>query len=492
MIYTNPILHGDYSDPDVIRVGEYFYMVSSSFTYLPGIPVLRSANLVQWELIGYAASKLPFERYNVPVHKCGTFAPSLRYHNGLFYVYVCLPDEGLFAFTAKDPAGEWETHYVKDVCGWIDPCPLFDDDGSAYLVHGFAASRAGINNILYLHRMSPDGFKILDFGKLVYSGDDNGDNTVEGPKIYRINGKYYILTPAGGVPKGYQLALRADSPYGPYERKVVQAQGSTDINGPHQGGLIDDINGRSWFIHFRDAGAYGRVPYLQRVTWVDGWPIIGNNGEPEKGGDTLLPVVDMPDAPVMSDYFRNGMSLAWQWQANPDKSWYETLPQGLRLFAAKSKNVFEAGQFLSQLMQARDFDMDTEFTITGENARAGAAMMGWKYACCELSAGKIVLTAGESREFGRHEKAVVSETTVESKPYAGNSAHIKIRVRDGRYRFMFGMNENALEYIGPEFEMSPGGWTSARPGIFCMSADGDVSGYADFAYCAFTSDGRTL
>ena len=119
MHYTNPILKGDYSVPDVIRVGEDFYMISSSFTYLPGIPVLQSRDLVHWELIGYAASSLPFERYRKPVHKCGTWAPSLRYHNGLFYVYVCLPDEGLFAFTAEDPAGRWDCHWIMDVSGWI-------------------------------------------------------------------------------------------------------------------------------------------------------------------------------------------------------------------------------------------------------------------------------------------------------------------------------------------------------------------------------------
>ena len=129
MQYTNPILYGDYSDPDVIRVGDDFYMISSSFTYLPGIPVLHSRDLVHWTLLGYAAASLPFDRYRRPAHKCGTWAPSLRYRDGSFYVYVCLPDEGLFAFTATDPAGPWESHWILNVSGWIDPCPLFDDDG---------------------------------------------------------------------------------------------------------------------------------------------------------------------------------------------------------------------------------------------------------------------------------------------------------------------------------------------------------------------------
>ena len=112
MHYRNPILRGDYSDPDVIRVGEDFYLTSSSFTYVPGLPILHSRDLVHWEQIGYAAERLPFERYNRPAHKCGTWAPSIRWHNGPCYVYVCLPDEGLLAFTAENPAGRSEETLV--------------------------------------------------------------------------------------------------------------------------------------------------------------------------------------------------------------------------------------------------------------------------------------------------------------------------------------------------------------------------------------------
>ena len=252
MHYQNPILLGDYSDPDVVRVGQDFYMTSSSFTYLPGLPILHSRDLVHWEQIGYAAARLPFARYDQPAHKCGTWAPSIRWHHGRFYVYVCLPDEGLLAFTAEDPAGSWECHYVKDVCGWIDPCPLFASDGSVWLVHALAASRIGINNMLMIHRMTDDGLQVLDKGVLVYDGHSHGDVTVEGPKIYERNGMYWILCPAGGVKDGYQLALRSSKIEGPYERKVVLKQGRTGINGPHQGGWVQDPQGHDWFLHFQD------------------------------------------------------------------------------------------------------------------------------------------------------------------------------------------------------------------------------------------------
>ncbi len=254
-------------------------MVSSSFTYLPGIPVLHSRDLVHWRLINYVVRSLPFARYDTPAHKCGTWAPSIRYHEGLFYVYVCLPDEGLFAYTAANPADLWEAHYCKDVTGWIDPCPFWDDDGSAYLLHAFAASRAGIKSILYLHRMSADGLHILDNGTMVFDGGTENETT-EGPKMYKRNGLYYILAPAGGVATGWQLAMRSASPYGPYEVRRVLQQGRSAVNGPHQGGWVDTPYGEDWFIHFQDVGVYGRIPHLQPVRWVDGWPEMGDGGEP--------------------------------------------------------------------------------------------------------------------------------------------------------------------------------------------------------------------
>ena len=388
MKYRNPILQGDYSDPDVIRVDEDFYLIASSFTYLPGIPVLHSRDLVHWETIGYAVSHLPFARYNAPAHKCGAWAPSIRYHNGLFYVYVCLPDEGLFAFTAEDPAGEWQEHYVKDVCGWIDPCPFWDEDGQAYLLHGFANSRCGINNILYLHRMSPDGLRILDKGRLAYSGDDCGDTTVEGPKMYRRKGKYYILCPAGGVTGGYQLALRADSPYGPYERKIVLAQGNTPVNGPHQGGWVDDGRGGDYFIHFQDRGVYGRITHLQPVKWVDGWPVMGENGVPVSVGEVPFADSNLSLHPRMSDDFRGKMSLQWQWQANPQpEAWLRPVAgDALHLVCGASGSLWRQPNVLSQMLPAADFTANVTLGLAGcgAGAKVGLSVMGQKYSAIEL------------------------------------------------------------------------------------------------------------
>ncbi|HML46987.1 MAG TPA: glycoside hydrolase 43 family protein, partial [Clostridia bacterium] len=261
MHYANPILKGDFSDPDVVRVGNDYYMISSSFTYFPGIPLLHSTDLVHWTLVNHIAPHLPFSSYDAPRHKCGLWAPSIRHHNGMFYVYVCTPDEGLLAFTSPDPLGEFRVRHVKDVSGWIDPCPFWDDDGRAYLLHAFAGSRAGIKNRLFLHRMSADGMAILDDGVEVYAGGDENPTT-EGPKMYKIDGTYWILCPSGGVPQGWQLAMRSKSPYGPYEVRRVLEQKDTPVNGPHQGGLVDTPRGDWWFLHFQDRAAYGRVVHL--------------------------------------------------------------------------------------------------------------------------------------------------------------------------------------------------------------------------------------
>lgn len=567
MIYKNPILKSDYSDPDVIRVGQNYYMVSSSFTYLPGIPILQSTDLVSWHTIGYAAEKLPFSRYSQPAHKCGTWAPSLRYRpsTGLFYVYVCLPDEGLFAFTAKDPVGPWATHYVKDVCGWIDPCPLFDVPNSTtcnYLIHGFAASRCGINNVLYLHQLSDDGLSVLDKGRCVYDGAQHGDTTVEGPKIYQRGKFFYIFCPAGGVEQGYQLALRASSVYGPYERQVVLYQGDTSINGPHQGGWVDTGHGEDFFIHFQDVGPYGRVTHLQPLRWVDDWPLVGTaalgvnapsshsvtsgfngptvpidanssvassdsvNGQIPCGEPVLSAhgPASMPDSssacishPLMSDDFKGQISLQWQWQANPNPLWFQKTPQGLRLFAVPSDSLFHAGQFLSQLMQYWNFDMDVCLTLSSMGAdgasssavsscqvsecalsdcqvgdRAGMGMMGYNYHYLSLENGGITLYEGYASEISRWEREQVTETKLAEIPWNSNSALMRMSVRQGRVSFFYapayGSSVGTPDFkpIGSSYEMTCGGWVSARPGIFCMNTQGTWGGSALFSFCHVT------
>jgi beta-xylosidase len=481
MRYTNPILFGDYSDPDVIRVNDDFYMISSSFTYFPSIPVLHSKDLVNWELISYVCRSLPFDRYNTPQHGSGTWAPSIRYHNGVFYVYVCSPDEGLFCFTADDPAGEWEMHHVLDVVGWIDPCPLFDDDGSVYLAHSFAASRIGINNVLYMHRMSDDGLKILDKGLPVVNGADYGDVTIEGTKLYKRDGTYWIFCPEGGVVSGIQLVFRSGSIYGPYERRVVLTQGQTRVNGPHQGGWVDDGHGGNWFIHFQDVGAYGRITHLQPLVWKDNWPVIGDNGQPTPTGVT--PLERFKGKIPTSDDFRRGLGLQWQWQANPQLAWYREMKPGLRLYSAPCDNLFRAGNFLSQLMQQLDFDFDVSVRLNQRPGdRIGVGMVGYTYYYLCAEERRIKLIKGVSPRWSRRAIPRVVETVLEDVPFESDSLFVKMRVMHAQVSFFWGEDADHISSVGSENAMSAGGWTSARPGIFACNYQGVWGGWGDFEF----------
>ena len=214
--YKNPIIHADYSDPDVVRVGNDFYMTASSFNAVPGLPILHSNDLVNWRIINHVFTEQePKDVFRKPQHGGGVWAPSIRYHNGEYYIYYPDPDFGIYVTKTSDPAGTWSKPLlIKEAKGWIDPCPLWDDDGKVYLVHAFAGSRAGIKSVLIVNRMNSEGTEIIDDGVMVFDGHDSNP-TVEGPKFYKHDGYYYILAPAGGVATGWQLALRAKNLYGP-------------------------------------------------------------------------------------------------------------------------------------------------------------------------------------------------------------------------------------------------------------------------------------
>ena len=270
--FANPVLNADFSDPDIIRVGEKFYMVASDFHFM-GMQVLESDDMVNWRYISQIYNRIDEPGWNDNQHYGGgSWAPAIRFHDGRFYVYFCTPDEGLYMTTATSASGPWEPlHLVKRVGKWEDPCPFWDDDGQAYL----GRSQHGAGPII-VHKMSADGRELLDEGKTVYRGP-----VAEGTKWLKRGGYYFLIIPEGGVSSGWQTVLRARNIYGPYERRIMLERGSTDINGPHQGAWVHTALGEDWFLHFNDRNAYGRVVYLQPMAWKGGWPVIGN----DKDGD---------------------------------------------------------------------------------------------------------------------------------------------------------------------------------------------------------------
>ena len=305
--YRNPVLKSDYSDPDILRHGDDFYLIASDFHFV-GMQVLHSKDLVNWRVIGQVFDRLEMHaKYDeMKGYSQGTWAPALRYHDGEFYVFVCTPEDGLFMWHAENPAGPWsKTVVVKAVPKWEDPCPFWDDDGQAYLVHSYYGAGP-----LVLHKMSADGTRLLDDGKEIYRG-----SVAEGPKMFKRKGFYYISLPEGGVSTGWQTVLRSKNIYGPYERKQVLPAGS-----PHQGGLVELENGESWFMSFKSRGYLGRICYLNPVTWgADDWPVFGDQGKPvdEWKKPNVGKAVRIERPQTSDEFSATSLSPIWQWNHNP-------------------------------------------------------------------------------------------------------------------------------------------------------------------------------
>lgn len=508
-MYKNPVLNADYSDPDVIRVGDDYYLISSSFEDMPALPVLHSRDLVNWTIIGHALLRQPpFEHFSIPKHGEGVWAPSLRYYHGEFYLYYPDPDYGIYLVKAKNPAGPWsEPVLVMGGKGIIDPCPLMDDDGSMYLVHAYAGSRAGLKSIIAINRLSADGTHVTDQGQIVYDGHEK-DPTIEGPKFYKRNGYYYIFAPAGGVPTGWQLVLRSKNIYGPYERRVAMDQGGSPTNGPHQGAWVTTQTGEDWFMHFQDKDAYGRVVHLQPMQWKDNWPVIGTDKDGDGKGEPVTtyrkpnvgrsyPVV----TPAESDEFNSTqLGLQWQWMANPEPTWlFMNAAQGtLRLYSVQlpqgAKNLWYAPNVLLQKWPANEFTVTTKLSFTPnaklENERAGLTIMGLSYAAIAVKSTKqgnqLIYGVCKDADKGKVEdEQVLTQLT-------GKEVYLRVRVdKGGLCSFSFSLDGQNYTIAGASFKAEPGRWKGAKVGLFCTrETPNNDSGYADFDWFRITPNAQ--
>lgn len=502
--YKNPVINADYSDPDACRVGSDFYLVASSFNAAPGLPILHSKDLVNWKLTGYALQRQPpFEHFSRVRHGNGVWAPSIRYHAGEFYIYYPDPDFGIYMIRAKNAAGPWsQPVMVKAGKGLIDPCPLWDDDGKVYLIHAWAGSRAGIKSVLTLNRMNAEGTAVTDEGVLVFDGHGSHP-TLEGPKLYKRNGFYYIFAPAGGVSTGWQLVLRSKNIYGPYEEKIVMDQGKSAINGPHQGAWVDMPSGSSWFLHFQDKGAYGRVVHLQPLQWVNNWPVIGADPDGDGKGEPVM-TYRKPLAggavmtPQESDEFNErSLGLQWQWQANPVSTWMMPFPARgvLRLFSARmpdsSRNYWEAPNLLLQKFPADSFTATTKCTFTPnpslEGERTGLIIMGTDYAGISLvkkgNVLQVVYASCLHADKGSAEEQEVLATLKDS------TCWFRVQVGKGAVcRFSYSQDGQHFISAGKRFTAQPGRWIGAKVGIFCTrTSQINDAGFADYDWFRITA-----
>jgi beta-xylosidase len=311
--YTNPVISADFPDPDVIQVGDAYYMVTTTMFIFPGVTILKSYDLVNWEYCSNAVSRFDFSTcYNLDGcsrYGHGQWATSLKYNNGKFYLLFITLNEGGFLCSATKPEGPWEIKKLPR--GFYDPGLFFDEDGRIYVAHGY--SKISITEL-------DNNFAPKEKDSLVYKGDIR--NGLEGTHVYKFNGYYYLYCTYGGL-DGIQVALRSKNIYGPYEQKVVIMD---TIHGPtfgiHQGALVKTKTGEWWTMLFVDSGPFGRFPFLQPVTWVEGWPMVGVDGKsvltykkPNVGKSYPIKVL-----PTSDEFDNTKLGMQWGWNHNPDSA----------------------------------------------------------------------------------------------------------------------------------------------------------------------------
>lgn len=507
-MYRNPVLHADYSDPDVCAVGEDYFLTASSFNCTPGLPILHSKDLVNWKIVNYALKKVePVEYYNEARHGKGVWAPSIRFHEGMYYIYWGDPDFGIFMVKTRDPYGEWDAPVlVKAGKGMIDPCPLWDDDGRVYLAHAWAGSRAKFNSVLTVCELNKEGTKVISDPVLVFDGNDGVNHTIEGAKFYKRNGFYYLFAPAGGVVSGWQLVMRSKDVYGPYEARIVMAQGKTDINGPHQGGWVDTPAGESWFLHFQDKGAYGRVLHLNPMKWVNDWPVIGVDKDGDGCGDPVsryrkpktgktYPI----ETPVESDEFdTRKLGLQWEWHANYQDVFGFTTNMGyVRIYGHELsphfKNFWEVPNLLMQKFPAEEFTATAKLKVSAKDdgQLSGLIIMGWDYSWIgvEKQGEKFLLKQAvcKDAEQGNLEQVSTLAVLEPSRKFEAGlfpnyerEIYIRVHVGKGAYcRFSYSLDGKKFTEAGTLFKARQGKWIGAKVGMFSVTPHGKERGWVD-------------
>ena len=512
--FKNPVVWSDYNNLDVIVVGSDFYMIAASHHFM-GMPVLHSSDGVNWRLLTRIYRRLDIDpRYNTPgqAYQDGTWAPAIRYHNGRFYVYVTTPTEGLIMTSTADAAGQWDPWLVvKAVAGWEDPCPFWDDVASvggdgpngekAYLIR----SQTGAGPLI-LQQMSWDGKQLLGTTTTVANGP-----TLEGPKLGKRNGYYYIFAPEGGIDAGYQVVWRSSAILGPYTSKTILEQGSTTTNGPHQGSWIDLPSGQSWFYHFQQNGGWGRIAHLEPAQWgADDWPKIGvdldGNGIGEPVAQPKKPDVGATfpiSVPASSDEFDGtDLGVQWLWNHNPDDTKWSLSahPGWLRLLARPIANksgtsaasgsvpfvedsIIFAYNTVVQLAMGKVASAVTSLDTSGmvDGQRAGITLFGQTYGWIG-----VVNTAGKGTV-----RANINGTYTTGPALTATTVYLKASMSaSSQISFAYSTDGVAFTALGGSVTVGRTWFEGIKFGLFSYNlSTATAAGAADFDYFHYTHDG---
>lgn len=463
--FTNPVVYADVPDMDVIRVGDDFYMMSTTMHLMPGAPVMRSKDLVNWEIISYVFDRLTdtsnYDLINGTVYGRGQWATSIRYHKGKFYVLFSPNDKPYrsYIYTATDPAGKWEL--LTRTQHFHDSSLFFDDDGRVYVFSG-TGSLKELN--ADLSDVKPDGVDMK-----IFERDETETGLLEGSRVVKCDGKYYLLMiswPKGGNRR--QVCYRADKITGPYEKKVILEDNFAGFPYVGQGCIVDDTKGNWYGMIFQDRGGVGRVATLMPCRWIDGWPILGD----ENGKVPLLmekPVQGCPEKSlVVSDDFSDSkLKLNWQWNHNPvNEAWSLTERPGfLRLKTNRVvDNLFLAPNTISQRMEgpecsgvvALDVAHMKEGDVAGFSAFNGDAAL----LSVIVRNGKKYLTMSvDSVSLDSSNKAVLDVKSEEKEQLELNQSVVYLRI-DGNFRLnhdiascYYSLDNKNWKKIGEDFKM---------------------------------------
>ena len=496
--FKNPVLPGDFSDPDVIRVGSDYYFITSTFQYSPGMAVLHSRDLVNWQYLSHCVAdltqlgpELNWDRMNR--YNRGIYAGAIRYHAGRFQIYFTTMDEGVFMTSATNAAGPWEpVTCVSDRHGFDDPCPFWDDDGQAYLL----LSTPGKKWWTHIFKLNADGKTIDPASDRII--DDYQSS--EGNKLYKFNGTYYVFHNQV-VPHGPRVGvmMRSTNLFGPYEKKTILEDfpGRYDRQ-PNQGGLLQTEAGDWWFITHQgrgETGTYdGRPASLLPVKWVEGWPIPGimdRHGAGTIAWSGKKPVNGFPiQVPQSDDEFSAPvMAPQWEWNYQPRAGkWSLTeRPGWLRLHAfspLKPGNFFKAGDTLTQrIMGCGGGTVLTKLDVSGmANGQTAGLCLYWSEVC----------TLGvEQHDGGRQVELNNRGTNTVGQSLNSNQTEVwlKALIDDhGNSTFAWSLDGKIFRPIGGSFPFGWGNYRGTRVGIYSYNNEGD-KGYVDVDFFHYTYAG---
>ena len=486
--YTNPVVRADIPDPDVIRVGDTYYMVSTTMVHFPGATILKSKDMVNWEYCANPLEKLlDDDRYNLRkgqnFYSKGMWACSMKYHDGKFYILINGNDSRAWLLTATDPEGKWTVKRLAH--NYYDPGMLFDN-GKVYIA-------CGINHLTMVEL--DENFNELR-SKVVVVRDDAG---LEGCHLYKHGDYYYIYATYGGWPSG-QVAFRSTDPFGTYEEKMlVEKTINGQVNTIHQGALIEDTAGKWWTIMQQDLGALGRFPNLQPVTWVDGWPIVGNNGVPYQTYTKPAGTNEYPRQMTTTDVFRHfPLDMQWEWNHLPQANGYSLFERAgwLRLKATSTTNLLSQAQnTLTQRIYMRSDKpaigtIRLDVTKLADGDRAGICIFQDPYA--QIGVEK---KNGEFKIYWRQD-ALDGAAASTKEQYASATVTDIVYLRasfnynTSKTKFYYSLDNKTWTAFGGETSMgfNLSVFVGARFGLFCYATSALGGGSADFDWFSTEED----